>query len=111
MCFLEVLRSASHGCFVDVFPGVASWKFFLDACVPALLINNMTNYNKKFREKRVDWAELFPDLGFSSDDNMDITELLPLNIGKVYRKMEATNHGETTSKYGLIPLMEISSTF
>ena len=54
-----------------------------------LLEDESRRVHKKFMEKKVDWAALFPDIGFSSDDHMDIMELLPLNIGKVYSEMDA----------------------
>ena len=67
--------------------------------------------HKNFRENKFDWAAVFPDVGFYSDDHMDIMKFLPIIIGKVYIKMEMANHRATKSKYRLIPLVVNSSKF
>ena len=60
---------------------------------------------KAWRKIVVDWRNLYPDHEFSSEDSIDIMELMTIDIGKLYLKYEA----DANPIYGYIPIMASSS--
>ena len=48
---------------------------------------------------------LYPEVEYFQDGDIDLIDLLPLLIGKVYNEIGEEDKGETTSNFGLIPLM------
>ena len=63
-------------------------------------------YLKTWRKLRVEWATEFPEL--QGIEQLDPVEhLLPLDVGKLYKKITETDKGRRL--YGYIPLMATSS--
>ena len=54
---------------------------------------------------------IYQEFEYFQDGDIDLMDLLPLSIEKVYNKMIKEDKGETTSNYGLIPLMVNASKF
>ena len=61
--------------------------------------------HKIFRNRPVDWVLLYSEVEYFQDGDIDLIDLLPLLIGKVYNEIGEEDKGETTSNFGLIPLM------
>ena len=49
---------------------------------------------------------LYPEVESFQDGDIDLMDLLPLLIGKMYNHIDEEDKGETTSIFFLIPLME-----
>ena len=54
---------------------------------------------------------IYPEVEYFQDGDIDLMDLLPLSIGKVYNQTIKEDKGETTPNYGLIPLMANTSKF
>ena len=48
---------------------------------------------------------LYPEVEYFQDGDIDMIDLLPLLIVKLYNEIVEEDKGETISNFGLIPLM------
>ena len=67
--------------------------------------------HKIFRNRPVDWVLLYSEVEYFQDGDIDLMELLPLLIGKLYNQMVKKDKGETTSNFDWVPLMANASKF
>ena len=58
---------------------------------------------------RVDWVALYPEVESFQDGEIDLMDLGPISIGKVYNWIIEEDKKETTSNYDMIHLMENES--
>ena len=52
--------------------------------------------HKRFRHRHVGWAAIYPEVEYFQDGEIDLMDLIPLHIGKVYNQMIDEDKGETT---------------
>ena len=65
--------------------------------------------HNSFIHMRVDWVALYPEVESFQDGEIDLMDLGPISIGKVYNWIIEEDKKETTSNYDMIHLMENES--
>ena len=66
-------------------------------------LSDAKKYFKTWRKLQVDWAEEFPEKLRGKETLDVVADLMPLDVGQVYRKLTDTDRDRRL--YGLIPLM------